>query len=91
MPYKKPKRRHLLCGIMQSQLSGHICLKHMDEVTVADNLQLTRVQNNIQQCKRKGINDDNKTEARKENPSFQRERKARKNFVFSQDDIFFET
>ena len=77
MPYKKLKRRHLFCRIIQSQLSRHIGLKQRDEVAVADNLQLARAQQ-IQQCKRKGISDDNKIEARKEKPSFQGERNARK-------------
>ena len=82
MPYKKPKRRCLFCGLMQSQLSRHIRLKHGDEVTIAESLKLTRVQR-IQQFKifkRKGISDHNKIEARKEKPSYQRESKARKNF-----------
>ena len=82
MPYKKTKRRCLFCGLTQSQLSRHIRLKHVDEVTIADCLNLTRVQR-IQQFKifkRDGISDDNKIEARKEKPSYQRERKAKKNF-----------
>ena len=56
MPYKKPKRRYLFCGIMQSQLSR--------QVVVANNLQITRVQG-IQKFKRKGISDGIKIEPRK--------------------------
>ena len=64
MPYKKPTRRYLFCGIMQSQLSRHIGLRYRDEVVVANNLQITRVQG-IQKFKRKGISDGIKIEPRK--------------------------